>query len=292
MVKDLDPSSFYVNKLENDYNDYERLVDLSKNKSLSPDDLIFIYNQYGREDTDLARQIIDGSLGNNKRWLQDDYDSLETVEQKANFITAISNIKQHDYYEQLFRDGENMLLINDKEPLIKATDKTGILLTGFASFMLLNDEKFICHSIIASKYCNRNDISLEYNVLNYLPAQCFGNINVLDALLTVSPTILKSFDGRNNIQNPGFALFNEKMKDKKFQLELLKSYYTSYLALCMVDESMATDFDYMEKIIQNMFDKEVLKIFNDEFFVEDVPCDRSNKKLQFIKKISNNQANE
>lgn len=227
-IKELDQDQKYLDIVQK-YEDYKRLLRIARKKSLSGEDLIFLYDHTS---ISLARDILGGKTKNHTiaRKMQDDYDNLEEKEKVA-FIVMLSD----HYYPK-----NKELKVTDSKILTLAACYAGCDVLAYASEELLEDEEFIINILKVSPRLHTSDTESE-QLLQFLPVHFFDNKRVLSSIFAWLPEFIfemgyyKIFKGdiiykeNDFYPDPSRRFRNAMVQDTEFQETILQSILYGFL---------------------------------------------------------------
>lgn len=223
-IKELDKDHKYLDIIQK-YEAYKKLLKIARKKSLSGEDLIFLYDHLG---ISLARDILGGKTKNHTtaRKMQDDYDNLEEKEKVA-FIVMLS--EHYNYYKK-----KEELKVNDSKILILAASYAGYKVLPFISKELLENEDFILEFLkVAPPCCYWDNVSML--LMQFLPIHFFDNKRVLSSIFAWHPEFIfemghyEIFKGDVIYKENGFypdpsrRFRNAMEQDVEFQETILQS---------------------------------------------------------------------
>lgn len=249
---EVDPNGIkpYIDTLQS----YTRLKDLKTNGMSTEDDIVFVYENFRRQDTTLPRELIFG------RCVQEDYDRMSD-ENKMRLLESICVLektqiaKDTSYLERLKlltrikSFDAKFFEVTDREILIKAASSTNLGCLAFASEELKNDRNFMLD--LALEYDSHGKWSMD---VNKIPTRYATDLEVLQALTASDPSSLAEIllHARGDVD-----LFL-RLKEKSFRNELIRIYSQNVLR-----SEQDVRSGYVDWEILNLFDDETLEALDD-----------------------------
>lgn len=287
-IKELDPDQKYLD-ITQKYEDYKKLLKIARKKSLSGEDLIFLYDHLG---ISLARDILQGKTKNHTiaRKMQDDYDNLEEKEKVA-FIVMLS--EHYNYYKK-----KEELKVNDSKILILAASYAGYKVLPFISKELLENEDFILEFLkVAPPCCYWDDVSML--LMQFLPIHFFDNKRVLSSIFAWHPEFIfemghyEIFKGdaiykeNDFYPDPSRRFRNAMEQDVEFQETILQSILYGFLKQD-IKFLKSTLLSWWEQQLFYYFDRDILKNAIEKFygpFQEEDKSHQNHDRLVLVQKF-------
>lgn len=242
----------YIDTLQS----YTRLKDLKTHGITTEDDIIFVYENFRRQDTTLPRELVFG------RCVQEDYDRMSD-ENKMRLLESICVLektqiaKDTSYLERLKlltrikSFDAKFFEVTDREILIKTASSTNLGCLAFASEELKNDKNFMLD--LALEYDSHGKWSMD---VNKIPTRYATDIEVLQALTTSDPSSLAYI--LRYARRKGDITLSLKLGEKSFRNELIRIYSQNVLRSEQAVRSGFVDWGILE-----LFDDDTLEALDD-----------------------------
>lgn len=226
MLKEIGADEELISKYESRMRSFVDLYDLFVRGIQTDEDVIFLYENFTREDTSLARELMAG------RCVQDDYERLNDKNKekffrvicKLNHTYSVSKVSPTERINEITviknRNGK-ILDIDDRELIIRFASESGLKSLYYASDELRRDRDFVLSVL------ENFTIGLEPLYERNLPEEFTTDIEVLSRMTSSKPYRLREVI-ESYLRN-GNEELKAKLNDINFVSRLLKTYYNVLL---------------------------------------------------------------
>ena len=237
-------------EVKNDY--FKRLVELKENGIKTDEDIICLYKNFKRLDTDLAFKLM------KDRNVQDDYDSLSD-ENKIEFLKVFCDIDYSSCRNALlckalgdkYSNDSRLLVVDDESKLIATATDTSLKCLSYASDELIGDKDSILRILD-----NFELYVWSSSFADYIPGQYRTDIDVLQTATKTDPLEMKdllyfyllSDDDANNME------LKMKLEDMDFCKNLLTAYFNNVLSNEELLNEQYVNMDLLYFMPEGVFD--------------------------------------
>ena len=204
--------------------EYEALVKLAKGGIKTSSDIITIYRNFTRTDTNLARRLVKG------RNVRADYEVLDE-NQKVEFVKVLSCMKLQNLedLESLTINAEtiaDLCVVNNVSVLRNAVAEKGLICLKFAPIEYRTSKSVMLEML------KDFDIRWQYILgIDYIGKELLTDIDILRALTRTQPFELRSIFEELTRQGKDYnELLIEKLKDRKYVLQVLDMHFRNCIS--------------------------------------------------------------
>lgn len=229
-LKELNAPTKVIEQYENRYEHYKRLLIIQEKKELTPEEILFLYSQFEKENVLLVRKFM------KNRCVQEDYDSFD-LNDKKNLVNIICHLSRYDKNPSELTDFQKYTKTKPECPVLEIKEKEVLLDT-------VSDTEFQCFAYAKKDFRNNKDFILELlnqfeskpwhslaGFIKYIPTEFRTDIDVLQTATKSFPAKLISIicdltDSYNRIYDENFS---NKLKEPEFTKKLLAMYINQLL---------------------------------------------------------------